>query len=219
MTDTTEPTLFIVPKIHAAMVKVMRAVDYIGKDRRAGSSEERGPRYNFRGIDDVYNVLHGPMAEAGVFVLPNIRDRVCVERETKSGGAMFYVTLTATFRFVADDGSFVECTTIGESMDSSDKATNKAMSVALKYALMQVLLIPTQEDKDPENAHHEVKAKAKTMDDWKAEVRNEGKLNGCVTAEDFIARFQDVLQKDRPENPEDCQKMIAHFRARREGKA
>jgi hypothetical protein len=36
-------------------------------------------------------------------------------------------------------------------MDSGDKATNKAMSVAHKYALIQVFAIPTADDKDPEN--------------------------------------------------------------------
>ena len=35
-------------------------------------------------------------------------------------------------------------------MDSADKGMNKAMSIALKYALMQMLLIPTKEEKDPD---------------------------------------------------------------------
>ena len=92
-----------------------------------------------------------------------------------------------------------------------------------RYAAAAVAGI-SQEDDDAERGSGRGHQKAaepreKTMDEWKAEVRNEGKANGCTTADDFTARFQDVLQKDRPENPEDCQKMIAHFRARREGKA
>jgi hypothetical protein len=45
---------------------------------------------------------------------------------------------------------------IGEGMDSGDKASNKAMAVAHKYAIIQVFAIPTEDDKDPENDSHEV---------------------------------------------------------------
>lgn len=35
-------------------------------------------------------------------------------------------------------------------MDSGDKSSNKAMSVAFKYACFQALCIPTEEMKDPD---------------------------------------------------------------------
>ena len=35
-------------------------------------------------------------------------------------------------------------------MDSGDKASNKAMAIALKYAFFQVFCIPTEEMKDPD---------------------------------------------------------------------
>jgi hypothetical protein len=60
------------------------------------------------------------------------------------------------FQFFADDGSSVSVTTIGEGMDSGDKSSNKAMSAALKYALVQMFCIPTADDKDSENDSHEV---------------------------------------------------------------
>ncbi len=53
-------------------------------------------------------------------------------------------------RFTAEDGSFVEFPVGGEAQDSGDKATNKAASAALKYAIMQTFLIPTAEVKDSE---------------------------------------------------------------------
>jgi len=57
------------------------------------------------------------------------------------------------------DGSSVESIMIGEAMDSGDKSANKAMSTALKYALMQAFLIPTEELKDSDNNTYEVKKK------------------------------------------------------------
>ena len=39
-------------------------------------------------------------------------------------------------------------------MDSGDKATNKAMAIAFKYACFQVFCIPTEEMKDPDAESH-----------------------------------------------------------------
>ena len=44
------------------------------------------------------------------------------------------------YRFYADDESFVEASVIGEAMDTGDKATNKAMSVAYKYSMYQQMM-------------------------------------------------------------------------------
>lgn len=41
-------------------------------------------------------------------------------------------------------------------MDSGDKATNKAMSAAFKYACMQAFCIPTEGDNDADSKTHEV---------------------------------------------------------------
>jgi hypothetical protein len=42
-------------------------------------------------------------------------------------------------------------------MDSGDKASNKAMAIAFKYACFQVFCIPTEEIVDPDAECHEVK--------------------------------------------------------------
>jgi hypothetical protein len=63
---------------------------------------------------------------------------------------MFYTRLKIKFTFYADDGSNVESVVIGEAMDTGDKASNKALSIGLKYALLQVFCIPTEDDKDPD---------------------------------------------------------------------
>ena len=60
------------------------------------------------------------------------------------------------YTFYAKDGSSVQCVVVGEGMDSGDKATNKAMSIAFKYACFQVFCIPTEEMKDPDAEVHTV---------------------------------------------------------------
>lgn len=117
-------------------------------------------KYNFRGIDAVYNVLSPLLAKHGLCILPRMISRKCEEHQSQKGGVLFYVTIEAEFDFVcAYDGSKHTVKTFGEAMDRGDKATNKAMSAAYKYAAFQAFCIPTEGDNDADSSSHEVKAK------------------------------------------------------------
>lgn len=115
--------------------------------------------YKFRGIDDVFNALAPLLARHRLSIIPRMLSRAVVERTTKIGSALFYVTVEAEFIFAADDGSNVIARTFGEAMDSGDKATNKAMSAAYKYAALMTFAIPT-EAQDPDAETHEVTGEA-----------------------------------------------------------
>lgn len=150
-------------KVYQAINKVQAALAKAGitKDKR---NQQQG--YNFRGIDDVYNALSPLLAEHGLCILPRILTRQCDERTNSKGTALFYVTVEAEFDFVcAEDGSTHTVRTFGEAMDSGDKATNKAMSAAYKYAAMQAFAIPTEADNDADAHTHQVQARpAKPFD-------------------------------------------------------
>lgn len=125
----------------------------ISKDRK---NVQQG--YAFRGIDDVYNALAPLLASYGLCILPRVTSRECVERLSGKGAALFYVTVGMEFDFVSsEDGSKHTVSTYGEAMDSGDKATNKAMSAAYKYACMQAFAIPTEGDNDADSQTHVVK--------------------------------------------------------------
>lgn len=116
-------------------------------------------KYKFRGIDDIYNTLSPILAKRGLVILPRTVERVVVEHESKSGGLTFYVTLRVEYDFVSSfDHSSHTVVTYGEAMDSSDKATNKAMSAAYKYAVIQAFAIPTEGDNDADSSTPELKA-------------------------------------------------------------
>lgn len=134
------------PLIYAAMVKAMASIGHIGKSRKNTQQN-----YSFRGIDDLYNAVHPALVEAQIFICPSVTNRDHAERESKQGGVLFYETLTVDHRFYAVDGSFVTVTTMGSAMDSGDKAVNKAMSAAMKYALLEAFAIPTEGDNDTES--------------------------------------------------------------------
>ena len=147
-------------KVYQAINRVQAA---LAKEGISKSRKNAQQGYNFRGIDDVYNALSSLLAENQLCILPRMLSRGVVERETKAGGALFYVTVEAEFDLVcAEDGSKHTIRTFGEAMDSGDKATNKAMSAAYKYAAMQTFAIPTEGDNDADAVTHEVKARPQT---------------------------------------------------------
>lgn len=150
------------PSVYTAIANVMAALakDGISKDRK---NEQQG--FKFRGIDDVYNALSPALVGAGLVITPFVVERQVVERQSSRGGSLFYVTLTVDYTFASiDDGSSVVVRAIGEAMDSGDKATNKAMSAAYKYACFQAFCIPTEGDNDADATTHTVApTKVKTV--------------------------------------------------------
>ena len=130
------------PEVYQAICKVAKEIsrEGIAKGRR---NEQQG--YGFRGIDDIMNALSALLAGAELLILPRMVGRTQEERLSASQKVLFYVVVHAEFDFVsARDGSTHTVTMYGEAMDSADKATNKAMSAAYKYACLQVFCIPTE---------------------------------------------------------------------------
>lgn len=147
---TIEPPQNVYGKI--ASVQAALARTGIAKSRK---NQQQG--YQFRGIDEVYGALAPLLAEHRLCVMPRMIAREVVERATQRGGALFNVTVEAEFDFVsADDGTSHTVRTFGEAMDSADKATNKAMSAAYKYAAFMTFAIPTEGDNDADATTHEV---------------------------------------------------------------
>ncbi|EKN3597345.1 ERF family protein [Yersinia enterocolitica] len=149
----------------------------IKKEKKQGSQVT----YAFRGIDAVYNALAPALVKHGLLILPRCTERTSCERVSKSGGALFYITVRAEFDFVSvEDGSIHTVVTFGEAMDSGDKATNKAMSIAYKYAAFQAFCIPTEEtaaDPDAEIHHPAPRTPDQILADFTSQASNCQSLN------------------------------------------
>lgn len=131
--------------IYESITKIMEEIPAIGKDQ---TNKTQG--FKYRGIDDVMNTLQPLLSKNKVFIVPQILEQTREERTTNKGGNLIYSICKIKYIFYAEDGSYIEAVTVGEGMDSGDKATNKAMATAMKYALFQVFCIPTEEMKDPD---------------------------------------------------------------------
>lgn len=178
------------PKVYEAICAVMEDIGHSGISK-GRKNQQQG--YNFRGIDDVYNELNSLLSKHKVIMTPRILSREVAERTTQKGGVLFYVTVEAEFDFIsAEDGSKHTVRTFGEAMDSADKATNKAMSAAYKYAAMMVFCIPTEGENDADAVTHEVAPKVMAQSVSSAEQKR-----GLVSIDTDLLDCKTILDVDR----------------------
>ena len=118
----------------------MSELGAITKNKR---NQQQG--FSYRGVDDVMNALNPLMVKNKLFCVPKVLKNEREERQTSRGSNLLYSIVTMEYTLYAEDGSSVSAVVIGEGMDSGDKATNKAMAIAYKYAMFQIFSIPTEE--------------------------------------------------------------------------
>lgn len=131
--------------IHDRMVAILAEMPAIGKAR-----ENTQQHFHFRGHDDVLNALNPLLAKHGVYIVPEVIDRIAEKRETGSGKVMYEVSLLVRYYFIGATGDQVVGAAWGEGTDMGDKATSKAMTMAFKSVLAQSFAISTEEAQDPD---------------------------------------------------------------------
>lgn len=178
-------------KIYGAITGIMADVGAIGKD-----SVNEQQRFRYRGIDAVMNALQPAFIKHGVFVYPEILEHAREERDNTKGTHLIYSVIKVAYHFTATDGSEVVVTVIGEGMDPGDKATNKALSIAFKYACFQLFCIPTEEMKDPDAETHEVapeKVSPIMVQTIRTEMAKVGVTEAQICARYKVKALEDLL--------------------------
>lgn len=170
--------------VNQTIIAIMREVGAIGKERK---NAQQG--YNFRGIDDAMNALHGLFAKHGLFSTSEVIKQTREERATKNGGVLIYTILNMRYTFHALDGSTVQTELIGEGMDSGDKSSNKSLAVSLKYALLQMFMIPTRELIDPENDNPEPSPRKLAP----TQPLPEGSYQNVKPVDQYVAKPEDAM--------------------------
>lgn len=131
--------------IYKKMNDVMKEIGPVSKDQK---NQAQG--FKFRGIDQFINALHPALVRHGVFMTPRCthesHETKEVTRSNGKTGVDKYTYIQMEYDFFAEDGSKVTVGPIpAEGLDSGDKSTNKALSAALKYALIQTFSVPTED--------------------------------------------------------------------------
>lgn len=184
-------------QIYGLIGQAMKKVRAIGKDSTATNMAGK-QMYKFRGIDAVYNALNPVMSDLGLFIVPEVLDQTREERKTTNGGTLIYSILKIKFTMYAPDGSNVSGVLIGEGMDSGDKASNKAMSIAMKYFAFQTFMIPTEElrDMDPDATVHENIVPKKEQSALAAKVEKAAETPATVYIRKQIREVQAKMNLD-----------------------
>lgn len=137
----------LIAQVSAEIAKVGISKDQINQHQK----------YQFRGIDDVYNVVGPIMSRHGLVLLPNHLSRTVEVFERGDKGKTFLVQLETEFTFFsAHDGSSHSVRIFSEAADTGDKATSKAMSMGYKTLCFQAFCIPVDGADDGDSETHEV---------------------------------------------------------------
>ncbi len=124
--------------------------------RRVGYIQKRGhnERFNYSYVTaaDIAGSVGDILSELGVVVIPCL-ENITYESATGRGETtrMARVVMAYTFSDV-DSGEEIVAKVAGQGLDPGDKAPYKAMTGALKYALLQSFLLATGDDPEDERA-------------------------------------------------------------------
>ncbi|MGH3940575.1 MAG: ERF family protein [Pseudonocardiaceae bacterium] len=142
--------------VHVAWLRVRRDVKSIGKTSEYKAKNKQGndyTQYKFRGVDDVINSFGPVTLVHGVHVFPVRTDAAYRDINSSGGSKMRECTVTVTWLVMGPMGDTLpSMQSCGEAMDSSDKGTAKAQSVALRVLLLTGGLVPTN-SADPDSQH------------------------------------------------------------------
>ncbi|MFE0329034.1 hypothetical protein ACFW08_20075 [Streptomyces sp. NPDC058960] len=170
------PTPEMVP-VHIAWLRVRHDVRSVAKSDQHKEKDRNTGReyvkYNFRGIESALNAFGPATLRHGVNVLAV--DMTTSYRDTTSSrnNKMREATIVTTWQIIGPMGdSLPLLKSAGESLDSGDKGTAKAQSLALRALLFNTGMIPTG-DPEPEAAHVERgEAPVRSANDYRDEIVN-----------------------------------------------
>ncbi|MFE0808166.1 ERF family protein [Streptomyces sp. NPDC058848] len=139
--------------VHIAWLRVRKEVRAIAKREQYNGG---GTRFNFRGVDTVVNTFGPVTLKHGINIFPVGIEAEHRDTTTSKGSKMRECTVTVSWMVMGPKGDTLPMLlkSRGEALDSADKGTAKAQSVALRVLLLTGGLTPTH-DPDPDSTRIE----------------------------------------------------------------
>lgn len=172
--------------IHQRLAAVMAEVSYIQKERKSGMN------YTIVSHDAVTAKVRPALLKHGIVYYP-------VRCEHQHNGNRAECAMTVRFVNIDEPADHFDVPTFGYGIDPQDKGPGKAISYAVKYALLKALGLETGDDPDTESVDYQpvdpaVKAPAGAASDAKS------RLMACTTLPHLQAAWTALgpeLQSDR----------------------
>ena len=144
-----------IKNIYQRMVEVQKKVLTVLKNEKIEMKGERG----YKGVthDDVAALLHLPLAESGIVLLPDVTEFKVTEFEIEKTGyngkyiqKWYRTDMKILVKWInADDPKdFIQSTGGSFALDTSDKGFAKAYSLALKIVLLKVHLLESKDGEE-----------------------------------------------------------------------
>lgn len=127
--------------VHQRLAAAMRVVTYIQKEKKQGMN------YTIVSHDAVTAKVRPALLEAGIVYYP-------VRCEHTHNGNRAECSVTVRFVNIDEPTDFFDVPTFGYGIDPQDKGPGKAMSYAVKYALLKAMGLETGDDADLDSIDH-----------------------------------------------------------------
>ena len=131
--------------LHRKLAQVMYEAESIPKNGTAPASMGS---FKFVQVGDAAKVIRKALAEKNVSMIPSAIEVISeAEHSTSSGKTMTTLTVRTTWTLTdGETGETAVIQSMGSGADTGDKATPKAQSNAMKYALLMGFLLSTGDD-------------------------------------------------------------------------
>lgn len=111
---------------------------------------KEGTQYSTRSIDDLINTMSIVLTKARIILQPNVLSTIKTILETKNS-SMQHCKVTMRYGFLdVDSDQYLTVDFSGEAADMTDKSTQKAITNAYKYMMIQTYNIPLVGSLDPD---------------------------------------------------------------------
>ncbi|MCE5294134.1 MAG: ERF family protein [Chlamydiales bacterium] len=132
----------VIKNIYQRINQVMMEVESVQKEDKKVNGQ-----YTFVSHDAVARALHKPMVNAGIVMIPTTKSMV-------QNGNRTEITMEISFINIDDPTDKVVVEYTGYGIDPQDKGIGKAISYAVKYALLKVFCLETNDDVERDSIEH-----------------------------------------------------------------
>jgi hypothetical protein len=185
MTTAKDPTR----TLHRKLAQVMYEAERIPKNGKAPAAMGGFP---FVQVGDAADVIRKALAEKSVSMIPtNVELLAESEHTTKNGGTMTTMTVRTTWTLTdGDSGETTVIQSLGSGADSGDKASPKAQTNAMKYALLMGFLLSTGDDPEMTDSSDRRPRRAEPVEPEESFTTHDGGLIGKAEAGKGDADFE-----------------------------
>ncbi|MGW3428936.1 ERF family protein [Streptomyces melanosporofaciens] len=171
-----------------AVVAWSRVMDDIRGISKNELYNAAGTRYNFRGVDRTVNAFAPVLRRHGVLVIPTGVQSSYRDFTNSNKKIQRECTVVVTWTIYGPKGDSFTAQSAGEALDSADKGTAKAQSVALRVLLLTAGMVPTG-DPDPDSVYIERgEAQTRSAESYRDEILDPG------TSPQRLGQIRDELE-------------------------